>query len=398
MEVRILKKEELLERNKITSVAFQYSYDLKVDENAQYPTDYQVDYGAFDDDGKMMACMEAIQHEIYFDGHIVKSAGIAGVASLPEYRHKKAVRRIFEAVFEDMKPKNQYISQLYPFSYEYYNKFGYETAYDKINLKFPIYLLDECKGVERNNRCKLIEDNKNTVLREIYNKYASKRNGAYNRDDKLWNIKLSENIYGRRQYPYIYYNENNEPVGYFVFNQDGDNFRILELCYDTPDDIKGILGFIKNFESQYENISFTNLPASEDFSLMFTNQYDVERPLSFGGMTCIANAKKVFELMKYPTDSGSFSISVNDEFQECNKGIYYISYKDGKATDVEQKGFGSSDADIDVSPIKLAKLVFGTDNLCSYRYKFMDGVKINKNIETLEKVFIKKSVYLSDHF
>ena len=398
MEVRIIKKEELLESNKISAVAFQYSYDCKVDENDSYPNDCECEYGAFDDDGKMMGRMAAIQHELYFDGHIVKATGIGGVATLPEYRHKKAIRKIFELVFEDMKAKNQYISQLYPFSFSYYNKFNYETTYEQINLKFPIYLLEERKDIERNNRCKLIDDNKNIVMREAYEKYASRHNGAYKRDDSLWEGKLSKNIYDRKQYPYVYFNEENEPAGYFVFNRDKDNFNIIELCYDTPADIKGILGFIRNFSSDYDDIKIDNFPLSEDFSLMFTNQYDVSRSPAFKAMTCIANAEKIFELMKYPLDRGSFSISVNDEFQPCNKGVYHISYNDGKAIDVEQKAFGSSDVDIDVSAIALAKLVFGTDNLSSHRYKYMDGIKINGNADILNQVFVKKDIYIGDYY
>lgn len=396
MEARIIKKEERLESNKISSVAFQYSYDCKVDENDTYPNDNECEYGSFDDDGKMMGRMSVIQHEVYFDGHIVKSGGIGGVATLPEYRHKKAIRRIFEVVFEDMKAKNQYVSQLYPFSFAYYNKFNYETTYERLNLKFPFTLLNERADIERNNRCKLIEDNKNADLRAVYERYAARHNGAYKRNDNLWKSKLSENIYNRKQYPYVYYNEKNEPAGYFVFTRDNDNFKILELCYETPEDIKGILGFIKNFVADYKYIRLDNFPASEDFTLMFTNQYDVERSFSFATMTSIVDVKKVLELMKYPMGNGNFSISVDDKFQTFNKGIYNIGYKDGKIADIEQKSFGSSNADIDVSSTALAKLVFGTRNLPEY--KFMDGIKINDNIDTLNKVFIKKHIYLGDYF
>lgn len=396
MEIRKIKKEERLQSNKISSIAFQYSYDCKVDENEEFPSKHVDEYGAFDDDGKMMARMSVINHKIYFDGHIVESAGIGGVATLPEYRHKKAIRGIFELVFEDMKAKKQYISQLYPFSFAYYNKFGYETTYEKVNLKFPFKILDERTDIERNNRCKLIEDNKNADLRQVYEKYALGHNGAYNRDDMLWNSKLSENIYNRKHYPYVYYNKNNEPSGYFLFTRD-NGFKILELCYETPEDIKGILGFIKNFAADYDNIRLA-LPTGEDFSLMFTNQYDVERSLSFEAMSCIADVKKIFELMRYPQGNGSFSISVDDKFQAFNTGVYHISYKDGIISDIEQKPFGSSAADIDVSHIALAKLVFGTNSLSSGRYKFMDGIKINGNIDTLNKVFVKKQIYLGDHF
>lgn len=399
MEIRKIKKEELLQSHKISSIAFEYRYDCKVDENATYPTEHSEEYGAFDDNNKLMARMEVISHKVYLDGNIVDSTGIGGVATLPEFRHNKAIRSIFELVFEDMREKKQYISQLYPFSYAYYNKFGYQTVYDRMRLRFSLNLLKDEK-IERNNRCVLIEDNKNADMREVYEKYASWHNSAYNRDDKLWNIKLSDNIYSKRHYPYVYYNENGKPSGYFIFTPDNKDhdFMIVEMCYETIDDIKGMLGFIRNFEADYRHITLSNLPAAEDFSMMFSNQHDIERSSKFMCMTRIADVKKIFEIMKYPQENGSFSISVDDGFQEFNKGVYHISYKDGKATDIEQKTFGSSEADIETSVTSLANLVFGSDDLCAFRHKFMNSIKINSNIETLKKVFVRKHIYMGDDF
>ena len=397
MEIRKIKKEERLQCSKIAAVAFHSKYDCKVDESEEWPNKYFDQYAAFDDGGKMMATMHVYQHKIYFDGHIVESAGIAGVATLPEYRHKRAVRRILELVFEDMRAKKQYISQLYPFNYAYYNKFGYEAACEKINLRFPFKILNERDDIQRNNRCKLIECGKNADLRKAYEKYASKHNGAYLRDDNMWKDKLTENIYSKMHYPYVYYNENNEPAGYFLYTRD-NGFKIIELCFDTPEDIKGILGFIKNFSSDFDSIDIKGIPADEDFSLMFTNQHDIKRSVFFESMTCIADVKKTLELMRYPQGRGSFSISVVDNFQSFNTGIYHINYNNGLIVDIDQKPLNSSASDIEVSHIALAKLVFGTDNLNSGRYKFMDGIKINSNLDTLNKVFIKKKIYLGDFF
>lgn len=397
LEIRKIKKEELLKDKKVSAVAFEEKYDLTIDENESYPEDEVTAYGAFDG-GKMAARMTVLHHKVYFDGHAVNSAGMGGVATLPEYRRSGAVRRIFGAVFEDMKKKNQYISQLYPFSFAFYNKFGYGTAYERLNLKIPFSLLN---NIERNNRCVLTEDRNDKVLREVYERYASGRNGANKRGDREWKEKISENIYDKLEYPYVYYNEKNEPAGYFLYTpdkkHDDRSFRIIELCYNSPEDIAGILGFIRNFESDYDNIKFFNIPAGEDFSLMFTNQYDVERSPAFSGMTCIADAEKIFALMKYPEGSGSFSMEIDDAFQESNKGIYQIAYKNGKAADIERRS-GNADADIRMPSFVLAKLVYGTDDICSHRYKFIKGFEINGNIETLKKVFVKKQIYMGDFY
>jgi len=390
MEVRLIGKDDLLQSKKLSSVAFEFGIDLVADnENVLGRM-----YGMFDD-GRLISQMEVIPHEIYFDGHIVKSGGIAAVSTLPEFRHHKSVRKIFEAVFEQMKADDQYISQLYPFNFAYYNKFGYETAHERLSLKFNFNAI---KHIERNNSCKYIEDHKNTDLRDLYEKYASQHNGAYKRNDALWEKILSDNIYKKRHYPYIYYNNNNQPTGYFIFTPDNGahDFLLTELVYDTPDDLTGMLGFIRNFEANYSFIATNNLPSSEDFTLMFPDQYGVERSYKFASMSCIADVKKVFEIMKYPLDTGVFSIEVNDGFQPRNSGVYRISYADGKALEVEQKQSGS--ADITVSAKTLVKLVFGTDAMFSYRFRFLDDLKIHGNFDTLQKVFVKKSVYLGDHF
>lgn len=402
MEIRKITKEELKQSNRICAVAFEYKDEFKLDENEPFPSKDTDEYGAFDGE-KFAARMSVHNHEVYFDGHAVKSAGIGGVATLPEYRRSGAVRGIFEVVFEEMKLKNQYISQLYPFSFAFYNKFGYGAAYERLNLRIPLGILND-SGIDRNSRCKLVDDYKDAALREVYESYAIMHNGANRRGDSLWKEKISENIYEKIQYPYIYYNEKGQPSGYFLHSPDKAqgkrDFKVVEICYSSMEDISGILGFIRNFESDYDHVSFSNMPADEDFSMMFANQYDVARSPAFAGMVCIADAEKIFTLMRYPNEIGSFSIEIDDNFSEHNKGVFDISYGSGKLTDIERKPFGSirKGADICVSLFHLAKLLYGTDDLLSYRYGFIKGLRINGNTETLKKVFVKKNIYMGDFF
>ncbi|GHV12793.1 hypothetical protein FACS1894219_06390 [Clostridia bacterium] len=395
MEIRNLTKDDLLQDKKILAVAFEGTTDLVVEEN---PQNLDWEYGAFDEDNKLMGRMTVIPHEVYFDGQIVGSAGIGGVATLPEYRHKKSIRHIFEVAFEEMKKKKQYLSYLFPFSFAFYGKFGYETVCEQLDLKFTLAAFAD---IPRNNRCVIADDCKNPILRGIYEKYAARHNCAYNRNDSMWESKLSKNVYDKKYYTYLYYNEAGEPKGYFVWTpKGGRDFTIPEICFENLEDVAGMLGFIKNFEANYSRVVISNLPYNEDFSLMFTNQYDVERTLKFSGMARIADVAKTFELMKYPDGTGTFSVKTEDEFQPFNSGLYHIGYKDGKAVNVEhtQTQSGTASADLEVPVTALAKLILGTDVLSASRFIFDKRIKINGNCDTLAKVFTRKNIFVGDFF
>ena len=127
---RLTEKEELLESDRICSIAFVSPWDREEAVRGLESPDFQptVSFGHFTEEGQLTASLLLPQFQMRYEGHDVPMVGVGGVASLPEYRYGGAVRQIFHTALEWMWDQGAVFSTLYPFSHSYYRKFGYELC------------------------------------------------------------------------------------------------------------------------------------------------------------------------------------------------------------------------------------------------------------------------------
>ncbi len=120
MVVRRITAGERRRAEEIFSIAFETPWQEET-----YPTEK---YAAFlEDDETMTSCLSILPFSVCFDGETVKMAGIGGVSSLPQYRRTGGIRGCFEKMLPDLYQEGYVLSMLYPFSTNYYRKFGYEV-------------------------------------------------------------------------------------------------------------------------------------------------------------------------------------------------------------------------------------------------------------------------------
>ena len=126
MEVRKLTAKERFEANIISTVAFHMRMEdpEKVREESEKET--VEDWGAFSDEGKMMARIINNRYTVFLDGHEVQCGGIGAVSTLPEYREEGAIRAIFRDLLSQARKNGEILSALYPFNHAFYRKFGYD--------------------------------------------------------------------------------------------------------------------------------------------------------------------------------------------------------------------------------------------------------------------------------
>lgn len=99
------------------------------------------------DQGQLVAVTGATRHiENSFRGADLRFSGIGGVATLPEYRRDRLVRRMFEAFFQYAQAHGIIVSALAPFSYPFYEKFGYVLSEKRHDYEFPSTELKPING------------------------------------------------------------------------------------------------------------------------------------------------------------------------------------------------------------------------------------------------------------
>ena len=124
MEYRKIRADELKASGRIMAQAFHAQHFHEAENESGH--DHEYHYGAFTDEGKMMATLCAPPHSVNYFGKYVPMAAVGGVASLPEYRRGGHMRKLMTAMLRDAKDRGDKLAGLYPFSHEFYRKFGFE--------------------------------------------------------------------------------------------------------------------------------------------------------------------------------------------------------------------------------------------------------------------------------
>ncbi|MFO7611269.1 MAG: GNAT family N-acetyltransferase, partial [Clostridia bacterium] len=147
MLYRRLIREEMNELKKLQSIVYFMKYDENEEQSSTRTDELRWEFarGAFTEDGKLAAVMEIIPFKAYLDGKTVGSSGIAGVATLLEHRRGGAVKTLLKNAYNEMYEKGDVMSYLYPFSHEYYRKYGYEQGSFSNLVKVDIKQLKESK-------------------------------------------------------------------------------------------------------------------------------------------------------------------------------------------------------------------------------------------------------------
>lgn len=78
-------------------------------------------------DGQIIACGYLVDYKLVFDGHVLDSPYIVGVATLPQYRKQGHAARIMHQLLRMAEESGAPLCILNPFKHEFYEKFGFIT-------------------------------------------------------------------------------------------------------------------------------------------------------------------------------------------------------------------------------------------------------------------------------
>lgn len=393
MPVRIITDiDELIECEKIASIAFVYPLDiekLRKDMGKERPVNDYIGY--FNDEGKITAFMQLPKFQINYEGGSVPMVGLGAVSSLPEYRFGGAVREIIKEAFRKMVDSGAVFSSLYPFSHEYYRKFGYELCQSTPEYELPFELLS---GFRYTGKAKMVEKGDSLEgLKTVFDKFFTKYNVSVKREDRHWENLMGDSFKDRR-YTYLLEDETG-PTAYFVMKaaDEGDSKAavLYELAYTSPKALIDVFGFLYRLSAQYKLVRF-NLPEDAPLFALIGNPAAVKCNFPRQHMTRVINVKEALRLKKHPAGC-DYTLRVNDEFIPENDGVFSVSSVDGV---VSVEKISAETADLILDERTLAQLLTGYLSLDEAMYK--KDVKVNGKYSALRSVFVKNPVLLTDYF
>jgi len=391
MDVRKLSPEERFEASLISTVAFHMRMEDPEKSREESLKETKEDWGAFAEDGKMMARIINNRYDTWLDGHIVPNGGIGAVSTLPEYRNTGAVRAIFDRLLPEAYRAGEVISTLYPFSHAFYRKFGYETVRWRNDYEFSPSVLG---GYRFSGTAELWKPGDPVAeYTGLYNRFASGFNLAMRRDDRMM---LEDHIKGEyyrdRKFAYLL-REGGKPVAYLVFQDIRHDpaaiLSVQDLAWDGRPGFEAILGFLARFTADYGTVRLFLPSCLELLSVIrCPRAYDIQQTARQDYMIRPVNARKLLEIMRKPEGS-SFVIRIEGDMQiPENNGTWSVSA--GGVVPTEK------DPDLAVSVQALGQLAAGCVSLSEAMLR--PDVAVSGNLAALEKVFVRKPVLVEDHF
>ena len=394
MIIRKLQGEERFDASLISGYCFHARIQDLEKEREKALLGMEDDWGAFTEDGTLMAHIIDTRFPFFVDGTVVCSGGIGAVSTLPEYRNQGAVRAVFRELLPAAYRDGEVISVLYPFNHGFYRKQGYETVvHQNVYTLKPAFLSSfRFDGtVTRWN-----PGESAAPFLEIYSSFARNYNLAMDRDEKcmLSHIKC-DNLYLDRKFTYLL-EKDGTGLSYVTFTDIRHDpqavLRVDECAWTCREGFRAILAFLARFDADYGTVELP-LPAGIDLLriLHSPQAYDVVKTSRQNAMVRVINAEKLLDVIHKPA-ACDFLIRVHDELIPENNGIWRVT-SDGVISCEEDS---IPEPDLDVSEKALAQLCVGAVNLDEAMLR--DDVKVLHKERMLRGVFAEKKIYISEQF
>ena len=393
MDVRRLKAEERFEADLISTVAFHMRMEdpEKRREESLKEQGTSEDWGAFAEDGRMMARILHVRFDTWLDGALIRNGGIGAVSTLPEYRNAGAIRQIFARLLPEAYRQGEVISTLYPFNHAFYRKFGYETLRWRNDYEFTPATLS---GYRFTGTAELWKPGDPvSAWTELYNRFAEGYNLAMRRDDRrMLEDHLKGAYYRDRKFGYLLRNRG-RAVACLIF-QDirHDPAAILsveDLAWDGREGLEALLGFLGRFTADYGTIRLFLPSCLELLSVIRCAQaYDILQTARQDYMLRVVNAQRLLEILRKPAQA-RFVIRVEGDGQiPENNGCWEVA--DNAVTRTDRA------PDLTVSIQALGQLAAGSVSLAEALYR--PDVSLEGNRAALEETFVRKPILVEEHF
>lgn len=373
----------------LNQFAFQYDHTEQQRLNRIKRMHTETIFGSLDND-QIAAKVHIIPFHTYINGNTYKMGGISGVVTLPEYRRQGMVKHLLKHALKHMRSQGQTISLLYPFSFPFYRKFGWELLSMKKQYTIPMERLKQTWHGEGYMRP---SENDIPLLHHIYTKFAKNYNGMLQRDELHWNTS----VFKENRRIAIAYNHDDEPEGYIIYHVKKDILTVQEYAYTSMNGWKLILQFIANHDSMADRVKM-DVPKNDALtSLLPDPRFEQQvKPLAMARIVNVFDFLKTYSFSETEQPT-STHVHVEDTFLPENSGTYFIKQTGHQTHVTFTKGTEETTTAIHCSVQQLASMMFGFK-----RPTELFGLEIilgdEQDIHKLEQLIPHSQPFLMDFF
>ncbi len=329
MEIRPIEESDFEQLKKL----YLNAYVLKPEQVDRWFTD-DTDFSrtrALFIGGRMKAITQIIPFEIWLSGIKMPMGGIGGVATLPESRRRGHVAKLMEYAITDMRKRRFPLSCLWPFSYAFYRRFGWEHACDVKLYSFSPRDLAQTPAPR--NEMVPFGEKELPLIRRVYERFSTTKNCSLVRNQKDWTGILTQTP---TRHSYLWKDPRGKTQGYIIYDVEPRGpapaherkMKVRELVALNHEARCAIFSFLRNHDSQVGKVEFR--APSDDFSNMYFSEYGLESKSRSGFMARVVDVTAALETRRYPPALKSRAIfKIADRQAPWNNGTFLLSISGG---------------------------------------------------------------------
>jgi predicted acetyltransferase len=337
MQIRQLTAEEFEERIALSQFAFQLQLPPDRLEHHRKVFRPEEDWGAFDDEGKLLSAMKLLPLETWIQGKKFAMGGLAGVATWPEARRQGCVSKLLVHGLKTMKESGQTVSMLHPFMFGFYRKFGWENT---IERKFYTIATNQLpQRVETPGEVKRMANPDLEVLSAIYEAYASRYSGTLVRSRQWWNERMLTKTGSFA----VYYDEIGTAKGYVFYQILDRTMTIHDWASLTETSRRALWTFVANHDSMIERVTMI-APIDDPLPFLLADPRIKQEVIPYF-MSRIVDAEAF--VAEYPWEAGDTEeeviIALTDAHAPWNNGDYFLRWSANGAGRLARIGEGAKE-------------------------------------------------------
>src|SRR3954454_19001837 len=150
---------------------------------AKLPVWEQADELGWFDGEKLISQLAVYPFQVNIFGRTFEMGGLTGVGTYPEYANMGLMYKLMKQALADMRERKQSISYLYPYSFPYYRRRGWEIMSDKMTFEVKDIQLPKVKNVP-GYVDRLSTEHQD--VRKVYKLFSNKKHAAMIRNELAW--------------------------------------------------------------------------------------------------------------------------------------------------------------------------------------------------------------------
>ena len=280
------------------------------------------------DEGGMQARLNIIHYQVHLGADVtVPMGGIGGVSCLPASRGKGYVGALLKVTLERMHDLGMAISSLYPFSWDFYRKYGWEWVGTTRDYSVPTRI---CKPSGETEKVHAALPADRAKIEACYTEFAKRYRGMLTRDEKKWNATLKDTD---ENYTFAFlYEHDGKPEAYLMYRGGtGDNTYLNQFIALTPRARQAMLGLLRRHEMQTRKFTWRG-PGNDALYHQLCHD-DVETKVYPTTQGRIVDVQKALSAWKpNPEARGAVTIRVADEHADWNAGVWRVELEAGSVS------------------------------------------------------------------